>query len=551
MSREPAIATQSGDQQTLQKRRITTNLKIDGLWELSKSATREGVETLHFLHNRHKMAITRQLKVIPIFDQSLSRILQQLNEHLEISRMNLSSTIENLTRHGIDQLLDNERSSDPNRTPARFSKEIKKVLIDSFVSKSPYPSEAEKERLSRLCKLDYKQVSVWFANKRMRTKIHSPSSNSHIYSSGKSLQPKLSSTKNPKAEDYFSPAFKTENALSDVSSQHSSFSGSPFTSSSMDSVRGDSFSPDNTPSPYFRGDAESHPPKSPHISLHKFKVNSECESISTPTKSYERTPWTTSNMSVNSPESWKFRNRLASSSSIKTPLAYLDCLSSTDETDILESMSGDDYANMKCRDGYTSNTNILGVTGVMIEDENTTSPRMSGECRKARSVNRQEQMNSDNVLSDAEDVSKLPVFPETLDDIVYKYGISQGQSEVEIQASKSYLMKSTNSLPGQDSPELDSHYDDLEQCIKGDGKSAADNTILLDILGDGYTPKHSSVTPEISRKFEFDISSDWGSRSPKEIRDYSVYFKTILKPEQLTVDPNILDLKRKSEKPEV
>ncbi|ORY03972.1 hypothetical protein K493DRAFT_297203 [Basidiobolus meristosporus CBS 931.73] len=254
VSREPAIATQSDEQQTLQKRRITTNLKIDSMWELSKSATREGIETLYFMNNQRKAIIARQLKAIPIFDLSLSRILTELNEGFDLTKMYFSSAVENLTRHGIDQLLNLEKNSGSNRTPARFSKEIKKILIDSFIRKSPYPSETEKERLSRLCKLDYKQVSVWFANKRMRTKIHTPT-NFHDYSTGKTPISADSPTSN------FASEF-TSNHTSAVRSEQGSFSGSPFTISSVDSEREGSFSPDNSPSPYLMDDAISGVPKS-------------------------------------------------------------------------------------------------------------------------------------------------------------------------------------------------------------------------------------------------------------------------------------------------
>ncbi|ORY07983.1 hypothetical protein K493DRAFT_140920, partial [Basidiobolus meristosporus CBS 931.73] len=97
---------------------------------------------------------------------------RQLKEGFELFKMEFTSAIDTLTRQGIDHLLSKECIADFHRSPVRFSKEIKRILNESFVSKSPYPTEEEKERLSRLCKLNYKQVSVWFANKRMRTKIH-------------------------------------------------------------------------------------------------------------------------------------------------------------------------------------------------------------------------------------------------------------------------------------------------------------------------------------------------------------------------------------------
>ncbi|KAK9729330.1 Pre-B-cell leukemia transcription factor 1 [Basidiobolus ranarum] len=246
LSPEPAMAAQFPEQQTLPRRRITTNLKIDGLWEYSKDATHKGMETLNSFHKERQAIIARQSKVISLFEPALPGIFQQLNENSELLKMRFRSTIERLTRQGIDQLLYNESFTDFNKTPARFSKEIKQILNESFVNRSPYPTEDEKERLTRLCKLDYKQVSVWFANKRMRTKIHS--NHYDAYPTRKPLSSKTVPNIKFQSAKYSDPEVHT--------SSDSSVSGSPFTISSMESIRGDSFSPIATPSLCFLYDSD-------------------------------------------------------------------------------------------------------------------------------------------------------------------------------------------------------------------------------------------------------------------------------------------------------
>nr|ADG08178.1 homeodomain protein class 2 [Encephalitozoon cuniculi]ADG08180.1 homeodomain protein class 2 [Encephalitozoon cuniculi]ADG08182.1 homeodomain protein class 2 [Encephalitozoon cuniculi]DAA01299.1 TPA_exp: homeodomain protein EcHD-1 [Encephalitozoon cuniculi] len=53
----------------------------------------------------------------------------------------------------------------------RFPKFITEALERSFEI-DQYPSEAEKARLAKICKLSTKQINNWFTNKRNRTKGH-------------------------------------------------------------------------------------------------------------------------------------------------------------------------------------------------------------------------------------------------------------------------------------------------------------------------------------------------------------------------------------------
>lgn len=53
----------------------------------------------------------------------------------------------------------------------RFPKFITEALERSF-EVDQYPSETEKSRLARICKLSTKQINNWFTNKRNRSKGH-------------------------------------------------------------------------------------------------------------------------------------------------------------------------------------------------------------------------------------------------------------------------------------------------------------------------------------------------------------------------------------------
>ncbi|ADM12467.2 homeobox domain-containing transcription factor [Encephalitozoon intestinalis ATCC 50506] len=53
----------------------------------------------------------------------------------------------------------------------RFPKFITEALERSFEI-DQYPSEAEKSRLAKICKLSTKQINNWFTNKRNRSKSH-------------------------------------------------------------------------------------------------------------------------------------------------------------------------------------------------------------------------------------------------------------------------------------------------------------------------------------------------------------------------------------------
>ncbi|AFM99241.1 putative homeodomain-containing transcription factor [Encephalitozoon hellem ATCC 50504] len=58
-----------------------------------------------------------------------------------------------------------------NAKSRRFPKFITEALERSF-EVDQYPSEAEKARLARVCKLSTKQINNWFTNKRNRSKGH-------------------------------------------------------------------------------------------------------------------------------------------------------------------------------------------------------------------------------------------------------------------------------------------------------------------------------------------------------------------------------------------
>ncbi|AFN83951.1 homeobox domain-containing transcription factor [Encephalitozoon romaleae SJ-2008] len=58
-----------------------------------------------------------------------------------------------------------------NARSRRFPKFITEALERSFEI-DQYPSETEKSRLAKICKLSTKQINNWFTNKRNRSKSH-------------------------------------------------------------------------------------------------------------------------------------------------------------------------------------------------------------------------------------------------------------------------------------------------------------------------------------------------------------------------------------------
>lgn len=53
----------------------------------------------------------------------------------------------------------------------RFSRAVTDALEQSFEA-DQYPSESEKIRLAKICRLSTKQINNWFTNKRNRTKSY-------------------------------------------------------------------------------------------------------------------------------------------------------------------------------------------------------------------------------------------------------------------------------------------------------------------------------------------------------------------------------------------
>lgn len=81
-------------------------------------------------------------------------------------------SIENYMQDFIQREASSIRYSiSPQQRTKRFSKDTLEILENSYIV-NEYPTDDEKVRIAKRCKITAKQVSNWFTNKRNRSKNH-------------------------------------------------------------------------------------------------------------------------------------------------------------------------------------------------------------------------------------------------------------------------------------------------------------------------------------------------------------------------------------------
>lgn len=129
------------------------------------------VKHMNNLASKNMMLNTEKNKRFGVFDPIMPKRYEVF----------LESIIEKMKNQSLDiiesymiEFVENENinlrySNSPQQRTKRFSKDTLEILEDSFHI-NEYPTDEEKARLAKRCRITSKQVSNWFTNKRNRAK---------------------------------------------------------------------------------------------------------------------------------------------------------------------------------------------------------------------------------------------------------------------------------------------------------------------------------------------------------------------------------------------